>query len=177
MLYIWKLSSILCRFEDNKTLFVTCWGLWKCRTWAAGNTSIPPSMIRSLTGHRLPYSVRASRITRTFGVVPCGTTFVCWLFWGYGWLIFGVVGWGKVRGHYWLPPIANRACCRVIKNIHLIDIFSLPTGYPLMKLGEFGPLLPPSDRMKFFWAVKSSIPLRQPKKRNSQAWLLKKIFM
>ena len=101
MLYIWKLSSILCRFEDNKTLFVTCWGLWKCRTWAAGNTSIPPSMIRSLTGHRLPYSVRASRITRTFGVVPCGTTFVCWLFWGYGWLIFGVVGWGKVRGHYW----------------------------------------------------------------------------
>ena len=47
-------------------------------------------------------------------------------------------------------------------------------GKPNAKLGSVRPVFPPPDRMKFFWAVKSSIPLRQPKKRNSQAWLLKK---
>ena len=49
-------------------------------------------------------------------------------------------------------------------------------GKPNAKLGSVRPVFPPPDRMKFFWAVKSSIPLRQPKKRNSQAWLLKKIL-
>ena len=53
----------------------------------------------------------------------------------------------------------------------------LSTGSPLLKLGEFWPVLPPHDRMRFFWALKSSLPFCQPKMRNSQASLQKKIIM
>ena len=45
MLYIWNLSLILCRFQDNKTMLITC--------WACGNEE--PGQLAMLE-YRLPWS-------------------------------------------------------------------------------------------------------------------------
>ena len=45
-------------------------------------------------------------------------------------------------------------------------------GKPNAKLGSVRPVFPPPDRMKFFWAVKSSKILVKHKKINFQAWLV-----
>ena len=67
-------------------------------------------------------------------VVPCGTTFVCWLFSGFGWFWLGVLGWRKVGGHYGGGGPHLTTSHRKLgvfqgdKKFHLIDIFSLESS-------------------------------------------------
>ena len=93
------------------------------------------------------------------------------------------MGWGNVGGHYGRGGAHLNNFHRqpgMLQGDHLVDIFSLessPDRVPPYETRIFLTSFVPRDRVRFFLAIKTSVPFCQPKIKNSRAWLVKKIIM